>query len=96
MAFSTTPHAGHDLTGIINNDEGKQVGPGVTVYGNDGKRYLSMTAGSQINAASGNGTQLAAPTQTLVAATGTGGWYAPPGVVVPSGAVFWARQGTIA
>ena len=96
MAFSTTPHAGHDLKGLANNDEGKQVGPGVSVYGSDGKRYLSMTAGAEIASASGNGTQLAAPTQTLVAATGTGGWYAPPGVVVPSGAVFWARQGTIA
>lgn len=96
MAFSTSPFAAADLEGLINNDEGKQVSPGVTVFGSDGKRYLSMTAGAEIAAASGNGTQLAAPTQTLVAETGTGGWYAPPGVVVPDGAVFWARQGTIA
>lgn len=96
MAFSTSPFAGANLTGLLNNDEGKQCGPGVTVYGDNGKRYLSMTADVEIAAASGNGTQLAAPTQTLVAVTGTGGWYAPPGVVVPAGSVFWARQGTIA
>jgi len=55
-----------------------------------------MTAGAQIASASGNGTQLAAPTQTLTAATGSGGWYSIPGVVVPAGAVFFAREGTIA
>ena len=96
MTFPTTPFVGGSLVDLQNSQEGKQVAPGVTVFGDNGKRYLSMTAGAEIAAASGNGTQLAAPTQTLVAATGTGGWYAPPGVTVPNGSVFWAREGTIA
>jgi hypothetical protein len=96
MAYSTSPIVGLDLDGLLNSNEGKQIGPGVTVFGSNGKRYLSMTAGAQIASASGNGTQLAAPTQTLTAATGTGGWYSIPGVVVPAGAVFFAREGTIA
>jgi hypothetical protein len=96
MTFSTTPFVGGSLTGLQNSQQGKQVAPGVTVFGSNGRRYLRMTAGAEIASATGNGTQLAAPTQTLVAATGSGGWYAPPGVTVPSGAAFWAREGTIA
>lgn len=95
MAYSTSPMVGLDLDGLLNIEEGKQVGPGITVFGSNGRRYLSMTAGAQIASATGNGTQLAAPTQTLVAATGTGGWYSIPGVVVPAGVVFFAREGTI-
>lgn len=96
MTFPTTPFVGGSLVDLQNSQEGKQVVPGVTVFGSNGKRYLSMKAGAEIASASGNGTQLAAPTQTLVAATGTGGWYAPPDVTVPNGSVFWAREGTIA
>ena len=93
MAFSITPIVGTSVLGLLNNNEGKQFRPGVTVFGSNGRRYLSMVAGAEIASASGNGTQLAAPTTTLVAATGSGGWYAPPGVTVPNGAVFWAREG---
>ena len=93
MAFSTTPIVGLDLDGLLNTQEAKTVGPGVTVFGSNGRRYLSMTAGAEIAAAGGNGTQLAAPTTTLIAATGSGGWYSIPGVVVPNGAVFFAREG---
>jgi hypothetical protein len=96
MAFSTTPIVGLSLTSLLNTQEAKTVGPGVTVFGSNGRRYLSMTAGAEIASATGNGTQLAAPTQTLTAATGSGGWYSIPGVVVPAGAVFFAREGTIA
>lgn len=96
MTFPTTPFVGASLVDLQNSQEGKTVAAGATVYAANGKRYLRMTAGAEIDAASGNGTQLAAPTQTLVAATGSGGWYAPPGVVVPNGAQFWAREGTIA
>jgi len=96
MAFSTTPFVGANLTGLQNSQQGKQVAIGTTVFGSNGKRYLRMVAGAEIASASGNGTQLAAPTQTLIAATGSGGWYSVPGVVVPNGASFWAREGTIA
>ena len=93
MSFATTPIVGASLTNLFNNDEARQVSPGITVNGANGRRYLSMRAGAEIASATGNGTQLAAPTTTLVAATGSGGWYAPPGVTVPNGAVFWAREG---
>ena len=93
MTFSITPIVGLNLTGLLNTQEAKTIGPGVTVFGSNGRRYLSMTAGAAIAAAAGDGTQLAAPTTTLIAVTGTGGWFAPPNVAVPSGAVFWAREG---
>lgn len=93
MTFSTTPIVGLNLTDLLNTQEAKTIGPGVTVFGSNGRRYLSMTAGAEIAAASGDGTQIAAPTTTLIAATGLGGWYAPPNVTVPNGAVFWAREG---
>lgn len=61
--------------------------------GNDGAVYIWVQASAAIASTATTGTQVAITAPAYTAATGTGGWYSPPGVAVPSGAYFHARLG---
>lgn len=88
-----------DLTGMI--DGGVTVS-GITSpsyklgnveMGNDGGEYVWVQASAQIAATASTGTQVTVTFPAWTVATGSGGWYSPPGQVVPSGAYFHARRG---
>lgn len=61
--------------------------------GDDGAVYIWVQASAAIASTATTGTQVAITAPAYTAATGTGGWYSPPGVAVPSGAYFHARLG---
>lgn len=89
-----------DLTGL--QDADGDIVSGVTEpsyklgnreSGNDGAVYIWVQASANIAATATTGTQVAITAPAYTAATGSGGWYSPPGVAVPSGAYFHARLG---
>lgn len=61
--------------------------------GDDGGEYIWVKASADIAATATTGTQVAITFPAYTVATGTGGWYAPPGVAVPNGAYFHIRRG---
>lgn len=61
--------------------------------GSDGHVYIWVRAASAIAALASPGREVAITEPAFTAATGTGGFYAPPGVAIPAGAYFHARKG---
>ena len=61
--------------------------------GDDGGEYVWVQASAAISATANTGTQVAITFPAYTVAAGSGGWYSPPGVAVPSGAFFHARRG---
>lgn len=103
VPFRTTPQLGPQLDDVFTGLPGWEV-PGITEpsprlgnkeVGNDGHDYIWVKASAAISAASGNGTQVTITEPAFTAASGSGGWYAPPGVAISSGQFFWARKGAV-
>lgn len=74
---------------------------GTTCFGSDGRERMWVEASDTIADASGNGTQITLTVtayDNVTAATGSGGWYAPPtatyGTDLLAGDRFWATKGT--
>lgn len=70
-------------------------------FGDDGRERMWVEASGAITAASSPGTQVAITVtgpDNITAATGSGGWYAPPSSIYGSnlaaGDRFWATKGT--
>lgn len=103
MAFRSTPQLGPQLddvfVGLPYWDTGNLTSPsyqlGNVEKGIDGHDYVWVQASANIASGTGNGTQVALTLPAGTAATGTGGWYAPPGVAVASGSYFHARRGAL-
>jgi hypothetical protein len=74
---------------------------GDTCYGDDGRLRMWVEASGTIADAAAPGTQIAITVtgeDNVTAATGAGGWYAPPttvyGTDILAGDRFWAAKGT--
>ena len=100
MAFRQTPQLGPQLD---------QVGPfhwdginitepspklGTREHGTDGHVYLLVKASGTIAALS-TGREVIVTEPAMTAATGAGGWLAPPNQALANGDVFWARKSTL-
>lgn len=91
MAFVASGPIGATLETIQENDGGKGFELGNTALGSDGKKYVLVEASAAISAlAAGREVTITEPAFT--AATGTGGFRAPPNVDVASGERFWAME----
>lgn len=66
---------------------------GSAVVGNDGHTYVFVRASAAIAATAGTGTQVTITEPAFTVATGTGGYYTPPGVAIASGEAFHVRRG---
>lgn len=109
VPFRTTPQLGPQLDDVFVGLPYWDMGLGVSVgspagvepsyklgnveMGDDGGEYVWVQASEQLSATANTGTQLAITFPAYTVAAGSGGWYSPPGVVVPSGAYFHARRG---
>lgn len=89
-----------DLTGVQDADGDPVSGITSPSYklgnresGDDGAVYIWVQASAEIASTATTGTEVAITAPAYTAATGSGGWYSPPGVAVPSGAYFHARLG---
>lgn len=103
MVFRNTPQLGPQLDEVFTGLPGYEA-PGITdpspqlltrETGSDGHDYIWVQASANISSATGNGTQVTIDESEGEAASGSGGWYAPPGVAITSGQYFWARKGAI-
>lgn len=103
--FRTTPQLGPQLNEVFTTlPYWDNLGPtngGITSpsyklgnkeVGNDGADYIWVQASAAIAATATTGTQVTITFPAYTVATGTGGYYTPPGVAVPSGAYFHARK----
>ena len=91
MAFAVTGAIGTTLDTIQQATEGKEFALGNTVIGSDGRKYVLVEASAAISAlAAGREVTITEPAFT--AATGSGGFRAPPNVDVADGERFWAME----
>lgn len=100
MVFRTTPQLGQQLDDVGANYWDELAGitvpspkPGNKELGNDGGEYFFVTASADIAATSTTGTQVAITFPAYTVATGSGGFYTPPGVAVTDGDALWVRRG---
>lgn len=101
MVFRSTPQLGPGLEDVIAEGEvwfdvpgaGTLISPrlGNPEWGTDGLKYIMAQAGADIAATADTGTEVALDDDFQATASGTGGFFTPPGVAVPEGAFFWAR-----
>ena len=107
MVFRTTPSLGPDIEQVVTTasesfyDDVGSPQLGVTCMGTDGRLRMWVKAASTIADAAAPGTQIAITVtgyDNVTAATGSGGWYAPPtsvyGTDLLAGDRFWATKGT--
>ena len=101
IPFRTTPQLGPQLddvfVGIPFYDPPNITQPsyklGNVEMGNDGGEYVWVQASAAISGTATTGTQVTITFPAYTVATGSGGWYTPPNVAIPSGAYFHARRG---
>lgn len=100
MVFRTTPQLGQQLDDVGANYWDQLAGitlpspmPGNKELGSDGAEYWYVTATADIAATATTGTQVALTFPAYTVATGTGGFYTPPGVAVKDGEALWVRRG---
>ena len=91
MTFSTSHHLGPDPESV---DDTPRINLGTVVRGDDGYQKIYVKASAAIAAAAAPGTQVTVTAPAMTAATGAGGWYAPPSGVA-SGKFFWANKNAI-
>lgn len=60
--------------------------------GTDGHDYVMVVASADIAATATTGTQVTITEPAFTAATGSGGWFTPPGVAITLGQYFQARR----
>lgn len=109
VPFRTTPQLGPQLddvfVGLPYWDSHLGVGtatPGVgepsyklgnVERGNDGGEYIWVQASANIAATANTGTQVTITFPAFTVATGSGGFWTPPGLAITSGDYFHVRRG---
>lgn len=100
MVFRTTPQLGQQLDDVGANywDELPNITipspkPGNKELGSDGGEYWFVTASANIAATATTGTQVTLTFPAFTVATGSGGFYTPPGTAVKEGEALWVRRG---
>lgn len=100
MVFRTTPQLGQQLDDVGANywDELPNITipspkPGNKELGSDGGEYWFVTASANIASTATTGTQVALTFPAFTVATGSGGFYTPPGTAVKEGEALWVRRG---
>ena len=108
VPFRTTPQLGPQLddvyTGLPYWDRALGLGTpasdatpsyklGNSEFGNDGGEYIWVKASADIAATANTGTQVTITFPAYTVATGSGGFYTPPGVAIKSGQFFHVRRG---
>lgn len=104
--FRTSPSLGPDLTQVALAAEAGTPAYdspqlGTVEFGSDGRQYIRVEASATIADAASPGTQVSLTVTAyddITAASGLGGWYAPPttiyGTDLLEGDRFWAAKGT--
>lgn len=64
-------------------------------FGSDGHVYIWVRASAAIAATANTGTQVTLTEPAFTVATGSGGYWTPPGVAIPNGAYFHVRKGAV-
>lgn len=100
MVFRTTPQLGQQLDDVGANywDELTNITipspkPGNKELGSDGAEYWFVTASANIASTATTGTQVTLTFPAFTVATGSGGFYTPPGTAVKEGEALWVRRG---
>lgn len=100
MVFRTTPQLGQQLDDVGANywDELPNITipspkPGNKELGSDGGEYWFVTASANIASTATTGTQVTLTFPAFTVATGSGGFYTPPGTAVKEGEALWVRRG---
>lgn len=100
MVFRTTPQLGQQLSDVGANYWDLLAGitipspmPGNKELGSDGAEYWFVTATADIAATATTGTQVTLTYPAYTVATGSGGFYTPPGTAVKNGDALWVRRG---
>jgi len=101
MAFRTTPNLGPQIDDVFAgvpfydapNITEASYRLGNVEMGSDGGEYVFVKASAAIDATANTGTQVAITYPAYTVATGTGGFYTPPGVAVASGSYLHVRRG---
>lgn len=101
MVFRTTPQLGPQLSDVFSGipyyDNNGITEPsyrlGDKEIGSDGGEYFWVKASADISATATTGTQVALTFPAYTVATGSGGFYTPPGVAVNNGDYFHVRRG---
>lgn len=99
--FRASPDLGPGLTFIYDDptfyDHASVTSPsyqlGTQVNGSDGGEYFWVQASANIAATATTGTQVDVTFPAWTVATGTGGFYTPPGQAITSGQFFHVRKG---
>lgn len=99
--FRASPDLGPGLTAVIDvpahydtigaTKPSYQVG--TQVVGSDGGEYWFVEASANIAATANTGTQVVLTFPGYTVATGTGGFYTPPGQAILAGQFFHVRKG---
>lgn len=101
MPFRITPSLGPQIddvyTGLPFYDAPNVTEPsyqlGSVVRGDDGGEYVWVQASADIASTANTGTQVSLTQATNTVATGSGGFYTPPGVAITSGQYLHVRRG---
>lgn len=100
MVFRTTPQLGQQLDAANANYWDQLAGitipspkPGNKELGSDGGEYWFVTASADIAGTATTGTQVTLTFPAYTVATGSGGFYTPPGLAVKDGQALWVRRG---
>ena len=100
MVFRTTPQLGQQLSDVGANYWDLLAGitvpspmPGNKELGSDGAEYWFVTATADIAATATTGTQVTLTYPAYTVATGSGGFYTPPGTAVKKDDALWVRRG---
>lgn len=101
MVFRTTPQLGPQLSDVFsgipyydnNGITEASYRLGDKEIGSDGGEYFFVKASADISATATTGTQVALTFPAYTVATGSGGFYTPPGVAVKNGDYFHVRRG---
>lgn len=99
--FRASPDLGPGLTFIYDDptfyDQASVTLPsyqlGTVVRGSDGGEYFWVQASADIAATADTGTQVTMTFATHTVATGSGGFYTPPGEAITNGQFFHVRRG---
>ncbi len=106
VPFRTTPQLGPQLDDVFTglpywdggiNTAATDVEPsyklGNVEMGDDGGEYIWVQASANVAATATTGTQVTITFPAYTVATGSGGFYTPPGVAITSGQYFHVRRG---
>lgn len=100
MVFRTTPQLGQQLDDVganywdmMPNITTPSPKPGNKELGSDGAEYWFVTASANIASTATTGTQVTLTFPAFTVATGSGGFYTPPGTAVKEGEALWVRRG---